>query len=99
MKSSIARKPSRCRRGSARCRSWATTRSSPWGGRGTGRRRSEQRVSESYIVKEAVEEANSLVRRAEAEATRIRLEAEDYSDQAFEQTEAVRAALRAHDRR
>ena len=32
------------------------------------RQRSEQMVSESYIVKEAVEEANSLIRRAEAEA-------------------------------
>lgn len=63
------------------------------------RQRSEQLVSESYIVKEAVEEANSLVRRAEAEATRIRLEAEDYSDQAFEQTEAVLADLLAQVRR
>ena len=49
------------------------------------RQRSEQLVSESYIVKEAVDEANSLVRRAEAEGTRIRLEAEDYGEQAFEQ--------------
>ncbi|HSQ37399.1 MAG TPA: hypothetical protein VLS92_05865 [Acidimicrobiia bacterium] len=63
------------------------------------RQRSEQLVSESYIVKEAVEEANALVRRAEAEATRIRLEAEDYSDQAFEQTEAVLADLLAQVRR
>jgi len=63
------------------------------------RQRSEQLVGESYIVKEAVEEANALVRRAEAEATRIRLEAEDYSDQAFEQTEAVLADLLAQVRR
>jgi len=63
------------------------------------RQRSEQLVSESYIVKEAVEEANALVRRAEAEATRTRLEAEDYSDQAFEQTEAVLADLLAQVRR
>ncbi|MBP1633016.1 MAG: hypothetical protein H6Q11_1304 [Acidobacteria bacterium] len=63
------------------------------------RQRSEQLVSESYIVKEAVDEANALVRRAEAEATRIRLEAEDYSDQAFEQTEAVLADLLAQVRR
>ncbi len=41
------------------------------------RERSEELVTESYIVKEAVEEANALVRHAEAEATRIRLEAED----------------------
>jgi hypothetical protein len=46
-----------------------------------------------------VDEANALVRRAEAEATRIRLEAEDYSDQAFEQTEAVLADLLAQVRR
>lgn len=59
------------------------------------RQRSEQMVSESYIVKEAVEEANALVRRAEAEATRTRLEAEDYSEQMFEQTEAVLADLLA----
>lgn len=63
------------------------------------RQRSEQLVSESYIVKEAVEEANALVRRAEAEATRARLEAEDYSEQAFEQTEAVLADLLAQVRR
>ncbi|OFW64508.1 MAG: hypothetical protein A2135_02515 [Actinobacteria bacterium RBG_16_67_15] len=50
---------------------------------------SEELVSESYIVKEAVDEANVLVRHAEAEATRIRLEAEDYSEQAFESTETV----------
>jgi len=63
------------------------------------RQRSEQMVSESYIVKEAVEEANALVRRAEAEATRTRLEAEDYSEQAYEQTESVLADLLAQVRR
>jgi hypothetical protein len=63
------------------------------------RERSEELVSESYIVKEAVEEANALVRRAEAEATRIRLEAEDYSEQAFEETEEVLADLLAQVRR
>lgn len=63
------------------------------------RQRSEQLVSESYIVKEAVEEANALVRRAEAEATRTRLEAEDYSEQAYEQTEAVLSELLAQVRR
>jgi hypothetical protein len=57
------------------------------------RERSDELVSESYIVKEAVDEANVMVRHAEAEATRIRLEAEDYSEQAFEQTEAVLADL------
>lgn len=59
------------------------------------RERSEELVSESYIVKEAVEEANALVRRAEADATRIRLEAEDYSDHALEETESVLADLLA----
>lgn len=53
------------------------------------RQRSDEMVSESYIVKEAVDEANALVRHAEADATRIRLEAEDYSEQAFESTETV----------
>lgn len=59
------------------------------------RQQSEELVSESYIVKEAVDEANALARHAEAEATRIRLEAEDYSEQAMEQTEVVLADLLA----
>jgi hypothetical protein len=63
------------------------------------RQRSDQLVSESYIVKEAVDEANALVRQAEGEATRIRLEAEDYSEQAFEQTESVLADLLTQVRR
>jgi vacuolar-type H+-ATPase subunit E/Vma4 len=50
-------------------------------------------VSESYIVKEAVEEANSLIRRAEAEATRIRLEAEDDAERAYESAEGTLADL------
>ncbi len=61
--------------------------------------RSEELVSESYIVKEAVDEANALVRHAEAEATRIRLEAEDYSEQAFESTETVLTDLLGQVRR
>lgn len=63
------------------------------------RERSDELVSESYIVKEAVDEANALVRHAEAEATRIRLEAEDYSEQAFEQTEGVLGDLLSQVRR
>ncbi len=63
------------------------------------RQRSEELVSESYIVKEAVDEANALVRQAEGEATRIRLEAEDYSEQAFEQTEGVLSDLLGQVRR
>ena len=57
------------------------------------RQRSEQMVSESYIVKEAVEEANSLIRRAEAEGTRIRLEAEDQAEAAYQDAEGVLADL------
>ena len=63
------------------------------------RGRSDELISESYIVKEAVEEANALVRRAEAESTRIRLEAEDYSEQTLEETEGVLADLLAQVRR
>ena len=63
------------------------------------RERSDELVSESYIVKEAVDEANALVRHSEAEATRIRLEAEDYSEKALEQTESVLADLLAQVRR
>jgi hypothetical protein len=59
------------------------------------RYQSEELISESYIVKEAVDEANAMTRHAEAEATRIRLEAEDYSEQAMEQTEGVLADLLA----
>ena len=59
------------------------------------RHQSEELISESYIVKEAVDEANAMTRHAEAEATRIRLEAEDYSGQAMEQTEGVLADLLA----
>lgn len=59
------------------------------------RHQSEELVSESYIVKEAVDEANAMTRHAEAESTRIRLEAEDYSEQAMEQTEVVLADLLA----
>lgn len=59
------------------------------------RAQSDELISESYIVKEAVDEANALVRHAEAESTRIRLEAEDYSEKALEQTEAVLADLLA----
>ncbi len=63
------------------------------------REKSDELVSESYIVKEAVDEANALVRHAEADATRIRLEAEDYSEQAFESTETVLTDLLGQVRR
>jgi multidrug resistance efflux pump len=57
------------------------------------RERSDELVGESYIVREAVEEANALVRRAEAEATRVRLESEDYSEKTLAETEGVLADL------
>ena len=59
------------------------------------REQSEELVSESYIVKEAVDQANAITRHAEAEATRIRLEAEDHSEQALQETEAVLTDLLA----
>jgi hypothetical protein len=59
------------------------------------REQSDELISESYIVKEAVDEANAISRHAEAEATRIRLEAEDYSEEAMDHTEGVLADLLA----
>ena len=61
--------------------------------------RSDELISESHIVKEAVEEANQLMRLAESDATRIRLEAEDLSEQVFEEAEGVLAELLAELRR
>ncbi|NOY54779.1 MAG: hypothetical protein GXP34_02210 [Actinobacteria bacterium] len=46
-------------------------------------------VSESRVLAEAVEEANALVRRAEGEARRIRLEAEDLADNRLEHLEML----------
>jgi len=50
-------------------------------------------VSESYIVAEAVEEANTLVRNAEREAERIRLEAEDVAERRLSEAEQVLGEL------
>lgn len=50
-------------------------------------------VSESNIVAEAVEEANILVRRAEGEARRMRLEAEDEIEGALERVENLLSEL------
>jgi len=55
--------------------------------------RSEQMVAESYIVQEAVEEANTLVRNAETEARRIRLEAEDFAERHLAEAEQVLGEL------
>lgn len=57
------------------------------------KQRSELMVSESYIVQEAVEEANTLVRNAETEARRIRLESEDYAERHLAEAEQVLAEL------
>jgi cell division septum initiation protein DivIVA len=51
--------------------------------------RSKDLVSESHVLAEAVEEANALVRRAEGEARRIRLEAEDVADERLEHLEVL----------
>ncbi len=54
---------------------------------------SKRLVSESYVLAEAVEEANILVRRAEGEARRLRLEAEDEIEHQLEEIEAMMAQM------
>lgn len=51
--------------------------------------RARELVSESNIIAEAVEEANVLTRRAEGEARRIRLEAEDLAEDRLEHLEVL----------
>ena len=51
--------------------------------------RAKELVSESNIIAEAVEEANVLTRRAEGEARRIRLEAEDLAEDRLEHLEVL----------
>ncbi|MET0831433.1 MAG: DivIVA domain-containing protein, partial [Acidimicrobiia bacterium] len=55
--------------------------------------RSEELVSEHYVVAEAVEEANRLVRNAETESERIRLEAEDFAERHLAEAETVLGEL------
>ena len=55
--------------------------------------RSAEMVADSYIVKEAVEEANRLVRNAETEARRVRLEGEDIAENRLAEAETVLAEL------
>jgi len=55
--------------------------------------RSEELVSENYIVEEAVQEANTLVRNAEKKAERIRLEAEDVAERRLSEAEAILGEL------
>lgn len=57
------------------------------------RSKAEQMVSQSHIVAEAVEEANALVRRAEGESRKIRLEAEDEVESQYERLEMLYAEL------
>ncbi len=62
---------------------------------GKAQERSQQLVSDHYVMQEAVEEANRLVRNAEREAERIRLEAEDFAERYLGESEEVLAeALR-----
>ncbi len=57
------------------------------------RSQAAEMVSDSYIVKEAVEEANELVRNAESDARRIRLEAEDDAEARFAEAETILGEL------
>lgn len=57
------------------------------------RAKANELVAESNIVAEATEEANILVRRAEDDAHRIRLEAEDYMNDRLERLEGLLARL------
>lgn len=55
--------------------------------------KSTELVSESHVMREAVEEANILVRDAEADARRIRLESEDVAERTYEQLEVLLSKL------
>ena len=57
------------------------------------RARSAEMVSDSYIVKEAVQEANALVRNAETEGRRLRLEGEDFAESRLAEAETLLAEL------
>jgi hypothetical protein len=57
------------------------------------RAEADELVSESNITKEAVEEANILVRRAEGEARRMRLETEDEIEQNLQEAENLLSRL------
>lgn len=59
------------------------------------RSESKRLVSQSHILEEAVAEANALVRRAEGEARRTRLEAEDMADAVLESLETLIGDLAA----
>jgi vacuolar-type H+-ATPase subunit H len=57
------------------------------------RNEADELVSDSNIVSEAVEEANILVRRAEGEARRLRLETEDEIEKKLQRVEGLLAEL------
>lgn len=59
----------------------------------SARQRADEMVAESSIVNEAVEEANRLVRNAEAEAARVRLEAEDLAEARLSEAETILGEL------
>ncbi len=59
------------------------------------RSESKRLVSQSHVLEEAVAEANALVRRAEGEARRTRLEAEDMADAVLESLETLIGELAA----
>ncbi len=62
---------------------------------GAARTEADAMVSESNIVAEAVEEANILVRRAEGDARRLRLESEDDVDRKLQKMEHLLVELSA----
>jgi hypothetical protein len=57
------------------------------------RAEADELVSDSNITKEAVEEANILVRRAEGEARRMRLETEDDIERKLQEAESLLSGL------
>ncbi len=57
------------------------------------RNEADELVSDSNIVSEAVEEANILVRRAEGESRRLRLESEDDIEKKLQRVEGLLAEL------
>jgi len=59
------------------------------------RREADSLIAESNIVAEAVEEANILVRRAEGDARRLRLEAEDDVERKLQRVEHLLSELTA----
>ena len=62
---------------------------------GHARKEADELVSESNIVAEAVEEANILVRRAEGDARRLRLETEDDVDRKLQKMEHLLAEIQS----